>query len=397
MPGIGSRWRTLPPWVRDGVLAAGLTIAGQLELLALADEVSGPRPLQHLAFAVMTGCLVIRRVRPLTAAVASALGLAFQTLLGEAPAVSGFAAVLIAVYSVAQYADRRRDAVVGLAAILAAVEVYPFVADDVRFADEVGNAVIPLVVWVFARLARERLDRAIRAEREAAAARARMREDELERAAALAAERRRIAREMHDVVGHGVTLMLLHADAAQASLAGREPATAEALDVVLAAGRAALADLQRTLRVLRESNAEGDQVGEQPGTLAQIEELAASAARAGRDVAVRVEGELRPLPSAVEATAYRIVQESLTNALKHAPGARIRVRLVLGTDTLEVDVTDDGPGHGRDGGRPGFGLAGIRERAALFDGRVSAGPRDEGPGWRTRVVLPVPAREPAAA
>ena len=395
MSGIGSWWRALPLGVRDGVLALALTVAGQAELLALADEVAGSRPLQHAAFAVMTGSLVVRRLRPVTTAATAAGGLAFQTLLGEAPAVSGFAAVLIAVYSVAQYADRRRDAVLGLLAILLAVEVYPFVAEDVRVADEIGNAAIPVVVWVFARLARERLDRAVRAERETAAVRARVREEELARAAAVAAERRRIAREMHDVVGHGVTLMLLHADAAQASLADREPATAAALDVVLASGRTALTDLRRMLSLLRDDRADDDGTGGQPGTLAQIEGLAESARGAGRRVEVAVEGGVRPLPAAVEATAYRIVQESLTNAVKHAGEARIQVRLHFGDERLEVDVSDDGPG--RTGGVPGFGLLGIRERAALFDGQVEAGPRDDGPGWRTSVTLPVPAWQPARA
>ena len=396
MSGLVSRWRALPVWVRDGLLALALTVAGQVELLLLADDVVGSRPLQHIAFAVMTGSLVLRRLRPVIAAATSAAGLAFQTLLGEAPAVSGFAAVLIATYSVAQYADRRRDALLGLVAIVAAIELYPVVVDDVSIGDEIGNVAIPVVVWVFARLARERLDRAVRAEREAADAQGRVREEELARAAALGAERRRIAREMHDVVGHGVTLMLLHADAAQASLGDREPSTAQALDVVLAAGRTALADLQRLLRVLRD-DATDDPAGGGPCTLAAVAGLAEGAAAGGRDVAVSVDGRVRPLPAAVESTAYRVVQESITNAMKHAPGSRIRVRVHYGARAVEVEVTDDG-GSGADGQRgAGFGLAGIRERAALFDGRVSAGPRDDGPGWRTSVVLPVPAPEPAPA
>jgi len=394
MSGIGARWRGLATWVRDAVLAVVLTVVGQVELVLLADEIEGSRPLQHAAFALMTGSLVLRRVRPLAAAVAVSVGLAFQTLLGDAPAVAGFAALLIVTYSVAQYADRRRDALLGLLVIVAAIELYPFVTDDVSVADEVANAAIPVIVWVFARLARERLDRAVTAERAAMAARAQVREEELARAAALEAERRRIAREMHDVVGHGVTLMLLHADAAQASLRGREPATAQALDVVLASGRTALDDLHRMLRVLRSPAAEDD-AGE-PGTITAIDGLVEAARRAGRDVALTLEGEARPLPAAVEATAYRIAQEALTNALKHAPGAAVVVTLRFGDRSVEVEVADDGTGGGRmDGG--GFGLAGIRERVALFDGRMAAGPRPGGRGWVTRAELPVPALEPARA
>jgi signal transduction histidine kinase len=393
MTGIRTRWRRQSLWVRDGLLALVVTAVGQVELVLLGGEVDGSRPLQHAAFAVMTGSLVIRRLRPLAAVVAAAAGLAFQTLLGDAPAGAGFVAILIVTYSVAQYADRRRDAVLGLLAVLAASELYPFVAGDVSVADEIVNIAIPIIVWVFARLARERLDRAVRAEREAMAARARVREEELAGAAALASERRRIAREMHDVVGHGVTLMLLHADAAQACLDGREPAATQALDVVLTSGRTAVEDLHRLLRVLRDDSG-GDPTDAEPGTIAAVERLVAAA---GRDVTATIDGCVRPLPAAVEATAYRIVQESLTNAIKHAPGARIGVRVHYAEQALEVEVADDGQGASAGPGTPGFGLTGVRERVALFGGRVSSGPRDDGPGWLLRVVLPVPAPESARA
>ena len=381
MSGIAARWRGLSLWVRDGLLALALTVVGQVELVLVADEVVGPLPLQHAAFALITGSLVARRARPLSAAVAGAVGLTFQTLLGDAPVVSGFAAILVLTYSVAQYADRRRDALLGLLAVLAAIESYAFVVDEVNVGDEVANLAIPIIIWIFARLARERLDRAVAAEREAAGARE-----------AVAGERRRIAREMHDVVGHGVTLMLLHTDAVQARLAARDPETAAHLDVVLTSGRTALEDLHRLLRVLRETP--GEDATEDPGTLAAVAPLVE---RAGGQASLVVEGPVRPLPAAVETTGYRIVQESLTNALKHAPGARVQVLLRYTDSALEVCVADDGAA--RPGGEPrsgGHGLLGVRERVALFDGRVSAGPRDDGPGWRVRAELPVPAPEPAA-
>jgi signal transduction histidine kinase len=394
MSGIRAKTRALPVWVRDGALAFVLTVVGQVELVLLADEIVGSRPLQHLAFAVMTGGLVLRRAQPLAAAVVVAAGMAFQTLLGDAPAVAGFVAMLIATYSVAQYADRRRDAVLGLLAILASVQLYPFVSDEpLNVGDEVANMAIPVIIWVFARLARERLDRAVRAERDAMAAQARVREEELAREAALAAERRRIAREMHDVVGHGVTLMLLHADAAQAGLARREPAIGAALDVVLTAGRTALDDLHRILRLLREN----DETAEPPGALADVDRLVADARAAGLDVVVDEDGAPHPLPAAVEATAYRVVQESLTNALKYAPGSRVAVRISHGERNLEVEVVDDGTRVPEPGHAPGLGLLGMRERVALFQGRVMAGPRSDGPGWRVSAVLPVPAPEPAPA
>jgi signal transduction histidine kinase len=374
------RWRGLPVWVRDGVLALVLTVVGQVELLLLAGEVEGPRVLQHAVFAVITGGLALRRSRPVGAAAAVSTGVASQTVLGDAPAVAGFVAVLVVTYSVAQHAQRRRGALLGLALVLASIAVYPFVRAEVSLADEVANAFIPTVVWVFARLARERLDRAVRAEREAAASRERARAAEAERDAALSAERRRIAREMHDVVGHGVTLMLLHAGAAQAGPAGREPATAQSLDVVLQAGRAALDDLHRLLRVLRDDGADDGA----PGTLADLGRLAAAAG-----AALTVEGRPRPVPAALESTVHRVVQEALTNPRKHARGASVAVRLVWGDAALEVEVVDDGSGSGA-GPAHGYGLLGIRERVALFDGRVTAGPRRDGHGWRTAAVLPLP-------
>jgi signal transduction histidine kinase len=394
MSGIRTWWRALPLVARDGVLALALSVLGQVELLVLADAVQGPRLLQHAAFLVMTASVAVRRVSPLAAAVTCAAGLAGQTLLGAAPAAAGYVALLVVTWSVAQYADRRRDALLGLAAVLAAAEVYPLVVDEVTLADEVINVAVLALVWFFARLARERLDRAVRAEREALAARERARDAERRKADAVEAERRRMAREMHDVVGHGVTLMLLHADAAQAGLAGREPATAQALDVVLTAGRTALTDLHRLLRVLRAGEDTDDG---QAGGLADVDRLVDGAVAAGLEATlVRECGDV-PVPPAVGATAFRVVQEALTNVLKHAPGARVEVRLSTTGGALQVEVSDEGGTAPGPGGVPGSGLAGIRERVALLDGQATAGPRTDGPGWRVRAVLPLPAAVPAAA
>jgi hypothetical protein len=146
MSGIGTWWRALPLVVRDGLLALVLSVVGQVELFVSADAVQGSRPLQHAAFLVMTASVAARRVRPLAAAVTGSAGLAGQTLLGEAPAAAGYVALLVLTWSVAQYADRRRNALLGLAAVLAAVEVYPFVVDEVSVGDEVVNVAIPVLL-----------------------------------------------------------------------------------------------------------------------------------------------------------------------------------------------------------------------------------------------------------
>ena len=119
--------------------------------------------------------------------------------------------------------------------------------------------------------------------------------------------------------------------------------------------------------------------------LAELDRLAAAAG-----AALTVEGRPRPVPAALEATVFRVVQEALTNARKHAPGAAAAVRLGWGETSLEVEVADDGPGRSARGPAHGFGLLGVRERVALFDGSVTAGPRDDGPGWRTAAALPLP-------
>jgi signal transduction histidine kinase len=239
---VRSRWSALDVAVRDAVVALLLTLAVQVELVLAADEVEGSLLLQHAAFTVMTASVALRRRAPLAAAVLASLGLAGQTLVGSAPVAAGIVVLFIVVYSVATYASRR-DAVLGLLAVLLGVALYPFVVDDVLLVDEFVNAMIPTVVWVLARVARERLDRAVGAERERIE---QERAAERTRELALADQRRQIARELHDTVAHGVTLMLLQTEVLRNLHGDSEP-----LEVVQAAGRSCVDDLRRLLVVLR--------------------------------------------------------------------------------------------------------------------------------------------------
>lgn len=366
-------WRQQPMLVRDTVLAGLLTGSTQLELALARDDVEGPLALQHVAFAGITASLVLRRARPLLACVLGTLALAGQTLLGDAPVVGSYLALLVLTYSVATHASRR-EAVGGLLVLIASVEVYAFVAREPNLADEVANIGIVVAVWALSRLARTRLLRAVAAERMAHSA-------ELERERALAAERRRIAREMHDVVAHGVTLMLLQTEVARS--AGPLPAAAvEALAVADDAGRRSLDDLRRMLQVLRDAGEPGDLHG-----LRDLAGLADSARSSGLRVEVDAELE-HDLPSSLDAAAYRVVQESLTNAARHAPGSDVRVCVRSRPDGLEVEVVDGGAPRRvprqRDGA--GFGLIGVRERVALHGGTVVAGPHER--GWRVRADFP---------
>jgi signal transduction histidine kinase len=215
---------------------------------------------------------------------------------------------------------------------------------------------------------------------------------------AVAEERLRIARDLHDAVGHDVSLMVVQAQALGATNAdeGVRAATAAIAD----AGRRAMAEMHRTLQVLREGDTgDGDAVARapQPG-LAALDDVLDGARAAGVTVRIAMEGAARPLDPALDASAFRIVQEAVTNVVRHAGGAPATVTVRYGPAALEVLVTDDGPrratprnGTGAGGGH---GLVGMRERAAMFGGTLSAGPRD-GHGFEVRAVLPYPDAEAA--
>ena len=191
-------------------------------------------------------------------------------------------------------------------------------------------------------------------------------------------ERVRIARELHDVVAHHVSVMGVQAGAARRVLQ-RSPAQAEeALSNIETASRQAVAELQRLLGFLRREG-EVDDLTPQPG-LGQLEALAEEVRHVGLHVEVSVEGQVRPLPPTIELSAYLIVQESLTNTIRHAGATKATVLLRYEPRVLQIQVTDDGTGlHSNgEGESPGHGLIGMRERASLHGGRLSAGPRPEG-------------------
>jgi signal transduction histidine kinase len=213
------------------------------------------------------------------------------------------------------------------------------------------------------------------------------RERETEARAAAAEERARIAREMHDVVAHSLSVMVVQAGAAEAMLDADPERARRPLAAVQQTGRSALTELRRMLGVLREMADEGPGLAPQPG-LSALDELARQVREAGLPVNVRVEGEPRPLPPGIDLSAYRIVQEGLTNALKHAGPATAEVVVRYGPRELELVVRDDGRGRGPSANGGGHGLLGMRERVALYGGDLTAGPRPEG-GFALAARLPL--------
>ncbi|WP_449061450.1 sensor histidine kinase [Planomonospora algeriensis] len=205
------------------------------------------------------------------------------------------------------------------------------------------------------------------------------REKEMEARRAAERERAAIARDMHDILGHAISLMVVQAEAGPLAVRP-DPGRAEAaFDAIAAAGRDAMDQLRRLLGLLEEDSAEATP------TVARIGALVESVDRAGQPAALTVSGTPRPLPADVEAAAYRVVQEALTNVVKHARATAVTVGLDWREDALVIDVTDDGRGHS---GGTGHGLVGIRERAAACGGSVSFGHGPDRRGFAVSVRLP---------
>jgi signal transduction histidine kinase len=295
----------------------------------------------------------------------------------------------VSLYALAAYGSRRQ-LITGLA--VAAISLFVHDWNDPQSwragAEAAWSAawwdlllfVAPLIGGV---VAGSRRARVLATEKELAQAQAR---------AAVAEERARIARELHDVVTHHINLVVLQAMAAAGTLDRDPDKVREPLEVIERSGREALAEMRRLLGVLREEDAERPLVP-QPG-VDDVRPLVASASATGLEVGLAVSGTPRRLPAGLGLTVYRIVQESLTNAARHAAGARVGVTLRYEPEVLDVAVVDDG---GRRGERPdatpggGRGLLGMRERVAVFAGTLEAGPA--GDGFAVHARLPLPAEE----
>ena len=367
----------------DAVAAAALTAFTQYEVWT-NDGVAVPLAAQSACFAVATLSLAARRAAPLLALVVAASALTVQTAaLGEAPVVGGFVALLALTYAVAVHAAWR-PALLGLAVLAAAVVAEPVVDAETRSAgDAIGNVAVFGLLWGAGRLVRRLGQRGAWWERRAQD----LEQDREEQVrVAVADERQRIARELHDVVAHSVSVMVLQAGAARQYL-GLDPERARRpLLLVEDVGREALEELNRLLQVLRQ-----DDERQRPlAGLDHVDQLVEQVRRAGVDVRVDVGGAPQRLAPGLDLTAYRVLQEALTNVLKHAPSAHPRVKVVYAERELLLSVVDEGCGAAprQRGASGGHGLIGMRERVLLYGGCLDAGPR-EGGGFAVRARLPL--------
>jgi len=292
-----------------------------------------------------------------------------------------FFSVLGAVFLFGLLEDRRQ-AIAGLGIALAAVGVVTINSPTQGWSDFFGGALLFCILWLAAFIVGHQLERGRAAQKRAEQLE---REQEAEARAAVADERARIARELHDVVGHSVSVMTVQASAVRRRLNPDQEQEREALEIVEQTGREALAEMRRLVGVLRRPE-EAPALAPQP-SLEHLDRLVAQARESGLPVDVQIEGEATQLPPGVDLTAYRLVQEGLTNAIKHARASKADVIVRYGDGSVEISVTDDGSGGG-DGGGGGHGLVGMRERVTVYGGELEAGPRPEG-GYSLRARLPV--------
>lgn len=373
------RWTPLRPPLSDALLAVALLVAKLLILATGAQPGAGW--LTYLLAPAWTLPLAWRSRYPLAVAlVIAATDSAEVALTGYRDSVPALLCLLLAQYSLGAHEADLRRLVAGVSAILAVSYWIWIGLQGVRSWSLLGNTVIavaPVLAGLYVRQQRLRAQ----ALRELATQLEREREERAR--TAVAEERSRIARELHDEIAHAMSVIAVQADAAEGALA-RDPSLVQRpLVAIRDTARGALTDMRRVLGALR-----GDgpaDLAPEPG-LARAGALIEQARAAGLGVDVRVEGEPAPLPPALDLAAYRVLQEGLTNARKHAAASSVEVVLRYRADAVAVEVNDDGDGTGPGGGS-GRGLAGIRERVALLGGEFVAGPRSR--GFALRVTLPL--------
>jgi signal transduction histidine kinase len=373
-------------WAFDISVALLVGVLGQLEAWFGIGEThrQGPLWAQSLLYAVTALLLVVRRVRPLaviaTMAVFSVVEFA---VFGSPEGTSVALAPLIATYTAARYLERKQALIgLGLGTLLVAGWAVLDPMND-RWVERLASMawLAPsIIAWLLGTVVRVSI--LYREQRRATA--------DQKASRAVAEERNRIARELHDVIGHSVSVMTVQASAVRRRLAPDQVAERRALESVEATGRQALAEMRHMVAVLREGESDPQappELGPPPG-LAQVERLAETFRAAGLPVSVTVSGRERELAPGLDLTAYRLVQEGLTNSLRHAQAPhRAEVSIDFGEEHLQLAVRDDGVAPTAPNG-VGNGLNGLRERAAVYGGSLVASPRSEG-GFELVATLPL--------
>ena len=366
------------------IVGIGVSIATAIVDQDKKNGPEGPLWFDIVAAAAFVLPLFARRRYPFGAPIASVVLIAITSFIDVGLLDDDFIVflTLMAAAFLLGMTPRRRQAVTGLLLLQGVLAVGMHNSKTQSLGDTVWSLVTFTVAWAVGfglnqkfREADEARERAARLERE--------REEQAR--AAVAEERARIARELHDIVGHSVSVMTVQAAGVRSLLRPHQEREREALQIVEQTGREALAEMRRLVGVLRRPE-EAPALAPQP-SLEHVDKLVEQAREAGLPVELRVEGEPVKLAAGVDLTAYRLVQEGLTNALKHARAQSAEVLVRYEDGQVELTVSDDGDGGGG-GDSGGHGLVGMRERVTVYGGELEAGPRPHG-GYRLRATLPV--------
>jgi signal transduction histidine kinase len=376
----------------DLLLAAALT-AGLLLELSLGSNITGPFWANYVLGVVVTAAVAWRRPWPVWALAAQLVAVLVSVAAGgdlvENP-FSPFLSLIVVMYGVGSYAPvvwSRFGVAIGLIGIV----LIDIVGDESDVGSYVGPILLAVLLpWAAGRAVKEWAQRALELERVNAALKA---EQEQRSLLAVADERSRIARELHDVVAHSISVMVVQAEGAKRMM-DRDPRRAKsALEQIEGTGRAALVEMRRLLGVLRKDG-DGAVRTPQPGTQA-LDMLVDRAQEAGLDVRVAIEGQKKTLPAGVDVSVFRIIQEALTNSLKHAGPTRADVLLKYDEDAVEVEIVDAGLVNGHqpptaDPDNPQHGLLGMKERVSLYGGEIVTGPCEDGrDGYRVWARIPL--------
>ncbi|WP_326794369.1 sensor histidine kinase [Streptomyces sp. NBC_01808] len=400
-PGDGG-WRPRRTWWREAaVTATAFTLCLLGGVVQVDDTLTAPPAAAYIIAVASCAVLPVRHRAPLAALAATTAAGLLVPPLGLLLSPPIMAPAVIAAYAYALHArtERRAAVVVSLASAALLLAATPWFEDlSWQDASRMGSvAAFPMVAGVLGHSAHNR--RAYLAAVEERARRAeKSRESEARRR--VAEERLRIARELHDLVAHQITLANAQATVAAHLFDSRPEQTRKSLTELVRTTSDALDDLRATVGLLRQSGDAAEPAEPAPG-LSRLPTLLDSFGRAGLEVSLEQEGTARPLPPGVDLTAYRIVQEALTNVTKHAGTGSARVRLVWNRDRVTLTVADDGrgartaPDTAAPERQPGYGLIGMRERATAVGGQLSAGSRPEG-GFLVSTELPLPAARDTA-
>src|SRR4051794_2733971 len=383
----------ISPHQADALLAVGLTVVLILEL-SLGSNITGPFWANYVLGVLVTAAVAWRRPWPVWALAAQLIAVLVSTAAGGDLAENPFApflALIVVMYGVGSYAPEgwsRFGVLIGVVGIVLINLVGDQTSDVGSYVGTLLLAV--LLPWAAGRAAKEWAQRALELERVNSALKA---EQEQRSLLAVADERSRIARELHDVVAHSISVMVVQSEGAKRMM-DRDPKRAKAaLEQIEGTGRAALVEMRRLLGVLRK---EGDSAvrAPQPGTQS-LDVLVNRAQEAGLDVRVAIDGAPKTLPAGVDVSVYRIIQEALTNSLKHAGPTRADVLLSYSDDSVEVDIRDAGIVNGFtppvvDPENPQHGLLGMKERVSLYGGEIVTGPCEDGrDGYRVWARIPL--------